>query len=92
MFHLYFFPIDLRCMPKRKKSSSKNVPHTRSGTLSPSALSLSVLAGVAIIVVAAFLAYFPSLSGGFILDDDMLLTDNNLIKASGRPVPILVHH
>ncbi len=42
-----------------------------------------MLAGVAIIVVAAFLAYFPSLSGGFIWDDkDLYLTENPIIKAS----------
>ena len=42
----------------------------------------SVLAGVALIVLVVFFAYFPSLNGGFILDDDRLLTDNPLIKAS----------
>ncbi len=35
-----------------------------------------------IIVIAASLGYLPSLSGNFILDDDMLLTDNSLIEAA----------
>ena len=41
-----------------------------------------MLAGVAIIILAAIIAYLPSINGGFILDDDLLLTENNLIKAS----------
>ncbi|HZZ29760.1 MAG TPA: tetratricopeptide repeat protein [Pirellulales bacterium] len=36
---------------------------------------------MAFIVAATLVAYWPSLSGGFILDDDLLLTDNPLIKA-----------
>ena len=46
----------------------------------PLELNLSVLAGVAIIVLAAFLAYLPSINGGFVLDDDLLVTENNLIQ------------
>ncbi len=37
--------------------------------------------GVVAIVTISILAYLPSLSGGFILDDDLLLTNNHLIKA-----------
>ncbi|MGD0516949.1 MAG: hypothetical protein ABSA26_05375, partial [Thermoguttaceae bacterium] len=40
-----------------------------------------VPAGAAIIVLAVFIAYFPSLSGGFIWDDEILLTKNSLINA-----------
>ncbi len=43
-------------------------------------LNLSVLAGVALIVVAAFIAYFPSLNGGFIWDDFSLIVENLNIK------------
>jgi tetratricopeptide (TPR) repeat protein len=39
-------------------------------------------AGIALIVLATVVAYYPSLGGGFVLDDDKLLTDNTLIKAS----------
>jgi len=44
-----------------------------------------VLAGVALIIIATFIAYLPSISGGFVLDDDVLLTENKLIKASDGP-------
>jgi len=36
-------------------------------------------AGLVLIIAAAFVAYFPSLRGGFILDDDMLLTAKPLL-------------
>ena len=45
-------------------------------------MPLSLPAGIAIIVIAVFIAYFPSLRGDFVLDDDLLLTENKLIKAS----------
>ncbi|MGD0384345.1 MAG: hypothetical protein ABSA77_12550, partial [Thermoguttaceae bacterium] len=44
-----------------------------------------VLAGVALIIIATFIAYLPSISGGFVLDDDALLTANKLVKASDGP-------
>ena len=47
-----------------------------------SALPLGMLAGAAIIAVVAFLVYSPSISGGFVLDDDQLLTENIFIKSS----------
>ncbi len=48
-----------------------------------SALPLGTLVGVGIIVAAAFLAYLPSLNGGFIWDDkELYLTQNPLIKAA----------
>ncbi len=40
-------------------------------------------AGAVLIAILACIAYLPSINGGFILDDDRLLTDNNLIKADG---------
>ena len=69
-------------MPKHKKSSIKRAPKARSETSLPSALPLGVLAGAALIIIAVFLAYFPSINGGFVMDDDKLLTNNILIKAS----------
>jgi tetratricopeptide (TPR) repeat protein len=39
------------------------------------------VAGVAIIVALAVIAYLPSIRGGFVLDDDQLLTENRLIHA-----------
>ena len=40
-----------------------------------------VPAGVALIVIATGFAYFPALHGGFLMDDDILLTNNALIKS-----------
>ena len=40
-------------------------------------------AGAAILALAVFIAYFPSLNGGFIWDDEILLTKNPLVNASG---------
>ena len=65
-----------------KRNTSTPALQARPEIPLPSALSPGVLAGAALIVVAACLAYFPSLRGEFILDDNMLLTDNPLIKAS----------
>ncbi|MCE5268752.1 MAG: tetratricopeptide repeat protein [Planctomycetaceae bacterium] len=45
-------------------------------------MPLQSLAGATIIVIATFFIYAPALTGGFLLDDDLLLTDSSLIKAS----------
>jgi tetratricopeptide (TPR) repeat protein len=68
-------------MPKREKSSDKLAPRIRPETSvrSPSA---GVWAGAALIAIAAFIAYLPSINGGFVWDDDLLLTNNYLIKAA----------
>ena len=42
---------------------------------------IHVGAGVALIIVVALLAYLPSINGGFVWDDDLLLTNNQLIKS-----------
>jgi tetratricopeptide (TPR) repeat protein len=69
-------------MSKRKKSfnNNKKTRQVRSGTFITSLLRLRVLAGIAIIVLVAFLAYLPSIRGGFVMDDDMFVKDNNLIQ------------
>jgi tetratricopeptide (TPR) repeat protein len=72
-------------MLKSKISSDKYVSQALSGAFFPAALRLRVPAGVAIIVVAVFFAYRLSINGGFVLDDDRLLTDNALIKAPDGP-------
>ena len=67
-------------MAKRKKYSDK--PYQvlpRSSTTS--ALRFRVLAGVTIIIVTAFIAYLPSINGGFVFDDDGLLAENDLVQA-----------
>jgi protein O-mannosyl-transferase len=40
------------------------------------------MAGLAIIILASFLAYLPSINGGFVLDDDILVTSNKVIQAT----------
>ncbi len=65
---------------QRKKSSYKSTPQGRSQTAVFFALHFRVLAGVALIVVSTFIAYFPSINGGFIWDDEILLTKNSLVN------------
>lgn len=69
-------------MSKRKKTSNKRDPQALPATSVFSAQRLGLWAGVALIVIASFIAYFPSINGGFIWDDDGLLTENNIIKAT----------
>ncbi len=68
-------------MSKRKKTSPEQIAKVWSETSDPSATKLRVAAGIGLIILAVAIVYFPSLSGGFILDDDLLLTNNQLIKA-----------
>jgi tetratricopeptide (TPR) repeat protein len=69
-------------MFKHKRSSDKQTSQARFRGFFPIALRQRVSAGVALIAIAVFLAYRPSMTGGFILDDDRLIYDNDLIKAS----------
>ena len=68
-------------MIKRKKSLRTPKPQARAGAFSLSALPLGVSAGVVLIAVAAFLSYLPCIAGEFVLDDDLLLTNNPLVLA-----------
>jgi hypothetical protein len=69
-------------MSKRKKSSKKHALLSRPGTSIFSALPLNVSAGLAAIAVAVFLAYIPAINGGFLQDDEILLTNNSFIRES----------
>jgi len=69
-------------MLNSKNSSNAHASQAWLGTSRPSALTLGVSSGAAMIAIAAILAYLPSLSGGFIFDDDIYLTNNQIIKAS----------
>jgi protein O-mannosyl-transferase len=67
-------------MPNRKKLSP-NHAFIRSdiSTLAP----LSVfLVGAALIVTAVLIVYLPSLNGGFIWDDEILVSNNRLVRDS----------
>jgi tetratricopeptide (TPR) repeat protein len=69
-------------MSKRKKNFDKRAPRARSDESTASARLLGVSAGIALIALIVFIAYLPSINGGFILDDDRLLTENELVRAS----------
>ncbi len=70
-------------MPKRKQSLHKHVLQVRPGSSVLSLLNLRVAAGAALITVAAFIVYLPSLSGGFIWDDNNIyVTNNQIIKSA----------
>jgi tetratricopeptide (TPR) repeat protein len=69
-------------MSKQKKSSHRQTFQIESGSLVRTGLPLGGLLGAAIILVAALFCYFPSLNGGFLWDDDRLLTESRIIKAS----------
>ena len=69
-------------MFRRKKSSNRHASRSRPETTIFSALPIGVSVGIVLIVIAVFLAYIPCLNGRFVLDDDLLLTENPLIKAA----------
>ncbi len=68
-------------MSKRKKSLNERAIPDQSGTFLTTAVPLGMLVGLGLIVVIALVAYYPSINGGFIWDDYLLLVDNALIKA-----------
>jgi tetratricopeptide (TPR) repeat protein len=69
-------------MSKRKIIFDKHAPQARSDKSTALARLLGVSAGIALIALIVFIAYLPSINGGFILDDDRLLTENELVRAS----------
>ncbi len=72
-------------MFKRKTASHKYASRARPETATSSNPTFVIAVGAAIIVVAAFLAYIPCLGGRFVLDDDLLITENPLIHATDGP-------
>src|SRR5262245_18268529 len=69
-------------MPARQPSASL-LAHEPASARIASAVKLHgrVLQQTAVIVGLVLAAYFPSIQGKFLLDDDLLLTDNAAIKA-----------
>jgi protein O-mannosyl-transferase len=69
-------------MSKRNKSfdNNKQARQARREGFAASWLRLRVPAGAAIIVLMAIFIYLPSINGGFVLDDNLLLTENHLIR------------
>jgi protein O-mannosyl-transferase len=68
-------------MSTRKEKSPPFAVSTPLKSASHQGLQLSVVAGGLLLFVVAFLAYYPALHGGFLLDDDLLLTKNKLVQA-----------
>ncbi len=69
-------------MPRREKSFGDNrkTSQAEPGTGISRQMISGVPAGAAILVLAAVFAYLPSLSGEFVMDDDLFVTANNLIQ------------
>ena len=70
-------------MSKRNKSLSNCAVPILPGNSDPTVSNFCVLSGIATIVACVFIAYLPAINGGFIWDDDKLLTENELVKAPG---------
>jgi tetratricopeptide (TPR) repeat protein len=68
-------------MSKRKKASEKYPRKAESRTPVPWELCFHVPAGVVLIAVAAFIVYLPCITGEFVMDDDLLLTNNSLVRS-----------
>jgi hypothetical protein len=69
-------------MSNRRKTAGKSASRDAPLAVAFSASHYHVMAGIVLIALAAFIVYFPSITGGFILDDDGMLTENPLIKSS----------
>jgi tetratricopeptide (TPR) repeat protein len=72
-------------MSKHKYFPNKHPSPTRSAVAVLSRLPLGVPAGIMLIAAAVFTAYLPSINGGFVLDDGLLLTENKIINAPDGP-------
>jgi protein O-mannosyl-transferase len=68
-------------MSKNKPSTGKLVHLIQSGSSIPLKLRPYLPAGVVVIFIFVFIAYFPSLNGKFIWDDHLLLTENQLVQS-----------
>src|SRR6476620_2065341 len=67
-------------MARRSRKKSSNTSALRA---SASDVDLrQVLAGVLLIAGAVLVIYWPSLRGDFVLDDEILVSQNNLVRAS----------
>jgi protein O-mannosyl-transferase len=67
---------------KLQKPSKKIANPAGSNSHATSGVRFGLLAGAGIIVIAVFLAYQQSTTGGFLLDDDLIMTENPNIKAA----------
>jgi protein O-mannosyl-transferase len=72
-------------MFKHKQSTRNQTSPTQGRAFFHTAFYLGAPAGAALIALAVFFAYRPSMTGGFLLDDDLILTENSNIKAADGP-------
>ncbi len=70
-------------MPDPKQISSLRILQNKRAEYPAWKANYWAPAGAAILALAVFAAYFPSLNGGFIWDDEMLLTKNHLVNVPG---------
>ena len=75
-------------MPERKELSGPRVPCNKGADGVALKPTFWGLAAAAILALAVFIAYLPSINGGFIWDDELLVTKNPLVKATGSPYRI----
>ncbi len=68
-------------VPTRTKNSSKEASPTTGGWDLRGSSVWNRLLGIAILAGGILFVYWPSITGGFLLDDDVLLTQNPLIAA-----------
>jgi protein O-mannosyl-transferase len=75
-------------MPEHKQSSRPRAPRDQFAENVAVIPALWGLAAAAALALAVFVAYLPSIGGGFIWDDELLVTKNTLVMASGNPYRI----
>jgi protein O-mannosyl-transferase len=68
-------------MSKRSKSLSDRAAKDRPRYSVIPGLFFRVVSGVAIIAACVFFVYLPAINGGFVWDDDKLVTENQLVMA-----------
>ena len=74
-------------MSKQRRNNKRITPEAGASTFSWASIAYRVpnthvLLGIATILLAIVVCYLPSLHGGFVLDDNILLTENKLVHAS----------
>ena len=68
-------------MSKRQNLSDKQSLLSKQGFFALFAPHIAAAAGAGLIILAVFVSYWPSIDGKFVLDDDLMVTENANIKA-----------
>jgi tetratricopeptide (TPR) repeat protein len=69
-------------MSRKQRAQRQELLLAESAGARPSTARMQRIGGAGLIAAAVLIAYYPSIHGGFILDDDVLLTTSNTIRAS----------